>query len=55
MDEDDATGVAQLEKEGMQVVREVDRKAFQDALKPAYAAYAKEFGADNIKKIQDIQ
>ena len=55
VDEDDATGVAQLEKEGMQVVREVDRKAFQDALKPAYAAYAKEFGADNIKKIQDIQ
>lgn len=54
VDEDDATGVAQLEKEGMQVVRNVDKKAFQDALKPAYAAYAKEFGADNIKKIQDV-
>ena len=55
VDEDDATGVALLEKEGMQVVRNVDKKAFQEALKPAYAAYAKEFGAENIKKIQDVQ
>ncbi|MBO9679060.1 MAG: TRAP transporter substrate-binding protein [Acidovorax sp.] len=55
VDEDDATGVAQLEKEGMQVVRNVDKKAFQDALKPAYVAYAKEFGEANIKKIQDVK
>lgn len=55
VDEDDANGVAQLEKEGMQVVRNVDRKAFQEALKPAYAAYAREFGIENIKKIQDVQ
>ncbi|GHC86188.1 periplasmic substrate-binding transporter [Pseudorhodoferax aquiterrae] len=55
VDEDDANGVALLEKEGMQVVRNVDKTAFQEALKPAYAAYAKEFGADNIKKIQDVR
>ena len=29
--------------------------AFQDALKPAYAQFAKEFGADNIKKIQEVK
>jgi len=36
-------------------VKNVDKKAFQDALKPAYAAYAKEFGEANIKKIQDVK
>ncbi|KQP23022.1 TRAP transporter substrate-binding protein [Pseudorhodoferax sp. Leaf267] len=55
VDEDDATGVALLEKEGMQVVRNVDKAAFQEALKPAYVAYAKEFGADRIKQIQDVR
>lgn len=55
VDEDDANGVALLESQGMQVMRTVDKAAFQEALKPAYAAYAKEFGADNIKKIQDVK
>ncbi len=55
VDDDDANGVALLEKEGMQVVRNVDKAAFQEALKPAYVAYAKEFGADSIKKIQDVK
>lgn len=55
VDEDDANGVALLEKEGMQVVRNVDKQAFQDALKPAYAAYAKEFGEANIRKIQEVR
>ena len=55
VDEDDANGIALMEKEGMQVVRNVDKTAFQDALKPAYAQFAKEFGAENIKKIQDVK
>ena len=55
VDEDDANGVAILEKEGMKVVRNVDKKAFQDALAPTMAAFAREFGADNIKKIQDVR
>jgi len=55
VNEDEANGIAQLEKEGMSVVRKVDGQAFREALKPVYASYAKEFGADNIKKIQDVK
>jgi tripartite ATP-independent transporter DctP family solute receptor len=55
VNEDEANGVAQLEKDGMSVVKAVDGAAFRDALKPAYASYAKEFGADNIRRIQDYR
>jgi tripartite ATP-independent transporter DctP family solute receptor len=55
VNEDEANGIAQLEKDGMKVVRTVDGNAFREALKPAYAGYAKEFGADNIKKIQNVR
>jgi tripartite ATP-independent transporter DctP family solute receptor len=55
VNEDEANGIAQLEKEGMSVVTKVDGQAFRDALKPAYASYAKEFGADNIRKIQEAK
>ena len=53
VNDDEANGIAQLEKEGMSVVSKVDSQAFREALKPAYASYAKEFGADNIRKIQE--
>jgi tripartite ATP-independent transporter DctP family solute receptor len=55
VNEDEANGIAQLEKDGMSVVTKVDGQAFRDALKPAYANYAKEFGADNIRKIQEVK
>jgi tripartite ATP-independent transporter DctP family solute receptor len=55
VNEDEANGIAQLEKEGMAVVSKVDGQAFRDALKPAFASYAKEFGADNIRKIQEVK
>jgi TRAP-type transport system periplasmic protein len=55
VNEDENNGIAQLEKDGMSVVRKVDGQAFRDALVPAYAAYSKEFGADNIRKIQDVR
>ena len=55
VNEDENNGIAQLEKDGMKVTRNVDGPAFREALKPAYTGYAKEFGADNIKKITDIQ
>jgi tripartite ATP-independent transporter DctP family solute receptor len=55
VNDDEANGIAQLEKEGMKVIRTVDGNAFREALKPAYAQYAREFGADNIKKIQDVR
>jgi len=55
VNEDESQGVAQLEKEGMAVVRAVDGPAFRDSLKTAYAIFAKEFGADNIRRIQDVR
>ena len=55
VNDDENSGIAQLEKDGMKVVKNVDGNAFREALKPAYANYAKEFGADNIKKIQDVR
>ena len=55
VNDDENSGIAQLEKDGMKVTKVVDGQAFRDALKPAYVAYAKEFGAENIKRIQDIQ
>ena len=55
VNDDEANGIAQLEKDGMKVTRTVDGAAFRTALQPAYVAYAKEFGADNIKKIQDVR
>ena len=55
VNDDENSGIAQLEKDGMKVTKTVDGAAFREALKPAYAGYAKEFGADNIKKIQDVK
>lgn len=55
VNEDEDNGIAQLEKEGMSVVRKVDGQAFRAALAPAMAAYTKEFGADNIRKIQEFK
>ena len=55
VNDDENTGIAQLEKEGVTVIKTVDGNAFREALKPAYVSYAKEFGADNIKKIQDVR
>ena len=55
VNDDEANGIAQLEKDGMKVTKVVDGAAFREALKPAYVAYAKEFGAENIKRIQDVR
>ncbi|MBC7648799.1 MAG: DctP family TRAP transporter solute-binding subunit [Vitreoscilla sp.] len=55
VNDDENTGIAQLEKEGMKVIKTVDGQAFRDAVRPAYVAYGKEFGAENIKKIQDVR
>lgn len=55
VNEDEANGIAQLEAEGMTVVRNVDGPAFRKALEKVYAVYAKEFGAENIRKIQDYK
>lgn len=55
VNDDENSGIAQLEKEGMKVTKVVDSQGFRDALKPAYASYGKEFGVDNIKRIQDVK
>jgi TRAP-type transport system periplasmic protein len=55
VNDDESNGVAQLEQAGMAVVRRVDGQAFRDAMKPVYASFEKELGADNIKRIQDVR
>ena len=55
VNDDEASGIAQLEKDGMSVVKSVDGQSFRETLKPAYVSYAKEFGADNIRRIQDYK
>lgn len=55
VNDDEANGIAQLEKDGMQVVKQVNGASFRDATKPAYASYAKEFGADKIAAIQAVK
>ncbi len=55
VNDDESTGIAQLEKEGMQVVRQVNGESFRKAVAPAYAQYAREFGADRIAAIQNVK
>ncbi|QIL79873.1 DctP family TRAP transporter solute-binding subunit [Diaphorobacter sp. HDW4A] len=55
VNEDEDKGIAQLEKDGMKVIRKVDGDAFRAALKPAYAGYSKEFGEANIQRIVDVK
>jgi tripartite ATP-independent transporter DctP family solute receptor len=54
VNEDEANGIAQLRKDGMQVIEKVDGESFRKAVAPAYAAFAKEFGADKIAAIQAV-
>ena len=55
VNDDEDSGIAQLEKDGMSVVRKVDGQAFRDSLRDVYVSYSKEFGADNIRKIQQFK
>jgi TRAP-type C4-dicarboxylate transport system substrate-binding protein len=55
VNDDENSGVAQMEKEGMQVVKKVDGEAFRKAVAPAYANFSKEFGADKIAAIQAVK
>lgn len=55
VNEDEANGIAQLKKDGMQVVDKVDGASFRKAVAPAYAQFAKEFGADRIAAIQAVK
>ena len=55
VNDDENTGIAQLKSEGMQVVEKVNGESFRKAVAPAYAAFAKEFGADKIAAIQAVK
>ena len=55
VNDDEANGIAQLKKEGMQVVEKVDGDSFRKAVTPAYANFAKEFGADKLAAIQAVK
>ena len=55
VNDDEARGIAILRKEGVEVTEKVDGEAFRKAIAPAYAGYAKEFGADNIAAIQAVK
>jgi TRAP-type transport system periplasmic protein len=55
VNDDENTGIAQLEKDGMVVDKKVDGESFRKAVAPAYAGFAKEFGAANIAAIQAVK
>ena len=46
VNDDEANGIAQLKKDGMQVIEKPDGESFRKAVAPAFAEFAKEFGAD---------
>jgi len=55
VNDDEANGIAELRKDGMQVVEKVNGESFRKAVAPAYANFAKEFGADKIAAIQSVR
>ena len=55
VNDDEANGIAQLKKDGMQVVEKVDGESFRKAVAPAFTSFAKEFGADRIAAIQAVR
>jgi len=55
VNDDEANGIAQLKKDGMQVVEQVNGESFRKAVAPAYANFGKEFGAEKIAAIQAVK
>lgn len=55
VNDDEANGIAQLRREGMNVVEKVDGESFRKAVGAAFPGYAKEFGADRIAAIQAVK
>jgi tripartite ATP-independent transporter DctP family solute receptor len=55
VDEDDAKGVADLRAKGMNVVENVDKTKFVQALAPINAEFEKQFGKANIDKIRNYK
>jgi TRAP-type transport system periplasmic protein len=55
VNEDERTGVETLRAAGMQVITTVDSGKWAAAMTPVYGEFAKRFGADKIKAIQDVK
>jgi TRAP-type C4-dicarboxylate transport system substrate-binding protein len=56
VNDDEASGIAQLKKDGMQVVEKVDGESFRKAVADRpMPNFAKEFGADKIAAIQAVK
>lgn len=55
VNDDENKGIATIKAAGVNVVEKVDIAPFQKAVTPAYAVYAKEFGAASIKQVQDVR
>jgi TRAP-type transport system periplasmic protein len=53
VNDDEAAGIAQLKSEGMEVSN-VDGQAFRNAMTPVWTEFAKKYGADNIRRIQEF-
>jgi TRAP-type transport system periplasmic protein len=49
------TGVDALREAGMEVVTEIDRAAFEQAVQPAYDAYTQQYGDELIERIRAFQ
>lgn len=54
VNDDEATGIDQLRSEGV-TVSQVDGAAFRAAMTPVWSEFAKRFGADNIRRIQEFR
>ena len=55
VNDDETAGIAQLKSEGMEVVSNVDGNAFRSAMTPVWSEFAKKYGGDNIRRIQDFK
>ncbi|MDP1998261.1 MAG: TRAP transporter substrate-binding protein [Rhodoferax sp.] len=55
VNDDERNGLAELRKDGVQIVENVNSESFRKAVAPAYANFAKEFGADKIAAIQAVK
>lgn len=55
VDADEKTAVADLRAKGMDVVENVDKAKFQEALAPVYVEFAKQFGQANIDRIRNYK
>jgi tripartite ATP-independent transporter DctP family solute receptor len=55
VNDDERDGLSALRKEGVQIVENVNSESFRKAVAPAYANFAKEFGADKIAAIQAVK